>query len=306
MRGGVPSPLVLADLSGVHQGMPGDRVDQARLARARGSQQDPGRAGQQSGGERVQPLAGVGAHGVHVGAGADRLDQFDDLGEALPGQFGLGDGDDRSGAAGPDQAEEAFQAPHVGALVGGLADEDVVDVGGQDLVVGVLGHALADECAGAFEDGLDEPVVAGAADGDPVTAARGGGGVGVRGPADRGGEGGVVDAREADLGAAPARRGDAGGQQDVFAGQRDGVEGGFDPAVPAEGDQWVGRGGRCAVCTHDRLSGRRAAGPREGVRQGSRTIGKTGVGPLAKSVMARSSPSSSAVVRAHGVRARRS
>ena len=115
--GGVPPPAVLLpDGPGGHDLLPGQGVDQAGLAHAGGPQKGNGLPGEQIGVQRLQPLAGPGADGVHRRARSRRLG-LSDKGGGVPGQVRLGQHYHRLRPGLPGHRQIALQALEVEVLV---------------------------------------------------------------------------------------------------------------------------------------------------------------------------------------------
>ena len=121
--------------------------------------------------ERLDALAALRAHGVDGRARGDRLDLGACIGADVVDEVGLVEDDDRPRAAVPGGREVALDAPQVEVVVEAADQEDRVDVGGDDLLLGGLAGDLAREPAAAGEEGLDGALVVGARprrDGHPV------------------------------------------------------------------------------------------------------------------------------------------
>ena len=104
------------------------------------------------------------------GGAGDRLDPGHRSTDVI-GEIGLVENDDRLGARTPGQAEIALEPARVQVMVERGHDEQEVDVGGEDLLVGrPVARCPADDCRAPGEETLDQPLtgVAGRLEHDPV------------------------------------------------------------------------------------------------------------------------------------------
>lgn len=219
------------------------RVGQGGLAGAGLPDQRGGAA--QAGAQHVEAVAGLGADHQHGGAGGDLLDVRPDV-LGVVDQVGLGEHDQRLGAALVGEGEEPFDAAEVG--LGGERDGDQhgVDVGGEHLAVGALAGALADDRGAARQQGGDGGHRFGVrVDGHPVAGARVVDGLGTAdrsGVGAHGGEGAGLGVGDHHIGLAAVDPGQPAGDQ---AGVGEWGELLGQPVGPAVGGEQVVRGGEC-------------------------------------------------------------
>src|SRR6185437_9832568 len=125
--------------------------------------------------ERIDPLSGDVAHRVDRNADRNRLD-IEQCRLDVGAEIGLGQDDDRGGAALPAQGEVALEAPGIEVAVEARGQEDDVDVRGDDLLdrVAAVRGRHPRELRPAWQDRLDErPLGAvGIGDRDPVADGR--------------------------------------------------------------------------------------------------------------------------------------
>ena len=105
--------------------------------------------------QAVEALAGDGAHDVDRDAEGDRLG-LGHLPVEVVGEVALRQHDRRLGAALPGHHEIALQPARVEVVPERGDEEDDVDVGGDDLLVGLGPRDLARELRPAREDGMDQ------------------------------------------------------------------------------------------------------------------------------------------------------
>src|SRR6266511_5571715 len=162
VSGRVPAAAVLSDLLRLELLAPEQPVDQARLADARGSEQDDGAARGQMGPKLVDPLAGHGADGVDGDAERDSLDLGDEQGALFDrAQVGLVQNNRGLGAAFPRGRQVALDPPDVQVAVERGYEEDRVDVGGEHLLLRLAEVHLAGDLRPPRQHGLDRRLAAG-------------------------------------------------------------------------------------------------------------------------------------------------
>ena len=173
-RRGVATGAVLSDFQGLQAVFAEQPVDQGRLADAGGTDERDGLAGLQVLGDRqVAVLAKCGGE-QDVDADGD-VAGFGQPCVQVVAQVALGQYHDRDRTAVPGDGQVAFQAAQAKILVQRHTDEQVVDIGGDDLSVDSCAGGLAAKHGPARQDAADDGVAAGvvqAVDQDPVAHCR--------------------------------------------------------------------------------------------------------------------------------------
>ena len=133
MGGRVPPAAVGAKIAGRHQLLAREAVDERRLADARRAQRGHGPALAEVLRERVDALAGDVADRMDRYADRNRLD-LEQRRLDVGAEIGLGQDDDRGGAALPAQGQVPLEAAGIEVAVEARGQEDDVDVRGDDLL----------------------------------------------------------------------------------------------------------------------------------------------------------------------------
>jgi len=132
--GRVPALALRTERPGLHHLRAEKRVEQGRLADAGGPEQGDREPLSEPGAHRLEPVALGSADREHLAACGARQD-LAHRGAGVLVQVGLGEQDDRSGAGGPGEREEPFDAAQVQVGDHRLDDGDDIGVRGEHLRV---------------------------------------------------------------------------------------------------------------------------------------------------------------------------
>ncbi len=148
-------------------------IEDCRFTDAGGADERDGAAGQEPLPEMVDPLVAQGADRMTGNLGGNGFDLSEACRQVVA-EIGLGEEDNGSGAALPGDRKVAFEPAWIEVLIERGCQEDDIDIGGDDLLIGPGALDLAGEVAAAGQERVDGRLLltSGTAKGDPVANGR--------------------------------------------------------------------------------------------------------------------------------------